>query len=91
MTHQQRTVSGCKSKERTGGGGAGGGKSKQNNFLKLSLPGGCSSSVGLKVSSSLVLFPLQDWDCCESSSSTGGYPRSLAPPLATTWRRSWTG
>ena len=40
MTHQQRSVSGYKSKERTGGGG-GGGKSKQNNFLKLSLPGGC--------------------------------------------------
>ena len=36
MTHQQRSVSGYKSKERAGGGG-GGGKSKPNNFLKLSL------------------------------------------------------
>ena len=35
MTHQQRNVSGHKSKERTSVGG----KSKANNFLRLSLPG----------------------------------------------------
>ena len=44
MTHQQRSVSGYKSKERAGGGGGGGGKSKQNNFLKLSLPGECEGA-----------------------------------------------
>ena len=53
MTYQQRSVSGYKSKERPaagGGGGGGGGKSKPNNFLKLSLPGGCWVGVGALIS-----------------------------------------
>ena len=54
MTKQQRTVSGYKSKQRQGGAGGAGGKSQQNNFLKLSLLDGCRT-VGLKVSSYLVV------------------------------------
>ena len=39
MTHQQRSLSGNKSKEQASSGG----KPKPNNFMRLSLPGDGSS------------------------------------------------
>ena len=81
MTHQQRSLSGNKSKERASSGG----KSKPNNFMRLSLPGSGNHLV-----MRLVGHLPQAWDCWESSSSTEGYPRILHQPQDIILRRSLT-
>ena len=80
MTHQQRGVSGYKSKEKTSGGG----KSKSNNFLSLSLPGEFSWMLVPRY----IPVTIQDLDCSESSSNTEGYLRILPRLKDTTLRRS---
>ena len=87
MTHQQRSSSGNKSKERVSSGG----KSKPNNFMRLSLPGdGSSIWLGVVGPRTSPVTLVQDSDCWESSSSTEGYPRILLQRQDIILRRSST-